>query len=358
MTGLAPQFQVGDAVLARFEALRDEAVHHVLDASEAAFPDIYSRFGPKGRAACGEDIGFHLDFLRPVLETNEIAPFIGYLTWLAHLLRSRGVPDRSVNRSLDDLSAFFQARLGEQSGPIVAALAAGQVALTREIPESGLDHPCPDRWAEAEPYSAAALRGNRREALALLDQALLREKSLPGVSVHVIQPAMYEVGRQWQRNNVSVAQEHLATAFSQSWMSRGMARVSPAPPNGLRALFGVLAGNHHVMGYRMVADAFELAGWTTHGMGSGAGVASVAEQIRSLHPHLVGFSGSLPQHLRGLRDTIRALRELFGKSCPKIVVGGLVFNQFPNLAGWVGADILAADAIAAIGAAAGMFTRA
>ncbi len=358
MEKLAPRYQVGDAVLTRFEELREQAVHHVLDASEAAFPDIYSRFGPKGRAACGEDIGFHLDFLRPVLETNEIAPFIGYLTWLVHLLRSRGVPDHSVSRSLDDLSAFFQARLGQQSVPIVAALAAGQTALANQIPASGFDSLCPDPWEEAVPYSAAALRGNRREALALLDQALLREGSLPGVSVHVIQPAMYEVGRQWQRNNVSVAQEHLASAFSQSWMSRGMARASAAPLNGLRALFGALSGNHHVMGVRMVADAFELAGWSTHGMGPDAGAESVAEQIRSLRPHLVGFSGSLPQHLRGLRETIRALRALFGESCPKIVVGGLVFNQFPNLAGWVGADILAADAMAAIGAAAGMFTPA
>jgi hypothetical protein len=40
----------------------------------------------------------------------------------------------------------------------------------------------------------------------------------------------------------------------------------------------------------------------------------------------------LPQHLRALRTTLATLRQHLGDACPKVIVGGLVFNQFPSLA--------------------------
>jgi hypothetical protein len=40
-----------------------------------------------------------------------------------------------------------------------------------------------------------------------------------------------------------------------------------------------------------------------------------------------------------------------GDACPRIAVGGLAINQFPGLAGWVGAEVLGADALTAVAAA-------
>jgi len=187
--------------------------------------------------------------------------------------------------------------------------------------------------------------------MSLLDGAFAREKSLPLVAIHVIQPAMYDVGRLWQQNLVSVAQEHLATALSQSWMAQSMSRAKAAPDNRLRAMFGHSPGNRHVMGLQMVADAFELNGWTTYNLATPIGHEALVDRIRGIRPHLLGFSASLPQHLRGLRDMIGGLRGVLGDQCPRIVVGGLVINQFPRLAGWVGAEVLGADAVSAAAAA-------
>lgn len=335
--------------------LRADAVGHVVQASETAFPEIHARFGARGRDACAEDIGFHLDFLRPTLETGDIAPFIGYLGWLVQVLESRGVPQRSLLRSLDDLAGFFQDRLGEPGRPVVAALGAGAAALRQGITAPGYDSPCPVCRDEAAPYAAAALLADREQAMSLLESALDREHSVPLVAVHVIQPAMYEVGRLWQQNRVSVAQEHLATALSESWLAQGAGRPRPVPDNGLRALFACLAGNHHVLGLHMVADAFEAAGWTTNCLGANTGLEALVEQVRAFRPHLAGLSATLPQHLRGLREAVGRLREVFGDACPRIAVGGLVINQFPRLADWVGAEVLGADAVSAAAAAAKRF---
>ena len=347
----ATQFQLDHAALERYLHLRGAAIAHTLAASESAFPEVYARFGQKGREACAEDLGYHLDFLRPTLETNDLAPFLGYLGWLVQVLATRGVQSRSVLRSLDDMAAFFSRELGSHAAPIVAALAAGKGALAQGIQAPSYDMPCPARHNEALPYASAALLGERANAVALLEGALAREASLPQVAVHVIQPAMYEVGRLWQENSVSVAQEHLATALSQSWMSRARAMARAAADNGGRALFACLSGNHHVVGLRMVADAFELDGWSTHYLGADTTPEALLAKVRALRPHLVGFSASLPQHLRGLRDAVAGLRAELGADCPRLVVGGLAINQFPGLAAWVGAEVLGADAVTAASAA-------
>ena len=344
-------FQLDGATLARYLDLRGDAIAYTLAASERAFPEVYARFGQKGREACAEDLGYHLDFLRPTLETNDLTPFVAYLGWLVQVLATRGVQHRSVLRSMDDMADFFNAALGLQAAPIVAALAAGKAAMAQGIPAPSYDQPCPKRHDEALPYASAALLGERTDAMVLLDGALTRETSLPQVAVHVIQPAMYEVGRRWQENTVSVAQEHLATALSQSWMARARAMARAAPDNGGRALFACLAGNHHVLGLRMVADAFELDGWATHYLGANTSHQALAARVRQVRPHLVGFSASLPQHLRGLRDAVASLRAELGADCPRLVVGGLVINQFPRLAAWVGAEVLGADAVVAAAAA-------
>jgi methanogenic corrinoid protein MtbC1 len=110
------------------------------------------------------------------------------------------------------------------------------------------------------------------------------------------------------------------------------------------------------MGARMVADAFELGGWATMLTGPDTRTDAVIRHIREFRPDLVGFSASLPRQLPVVRQTVGELRALFGEACPKIVVGGLAFNHFPNLANWVGATILATDAVGAVAAATVMFT--
>lgn len=340
-------FQIDSATLTRYTELRSDAIAYTLAASERAFPEIYARFGAKGRQACAEDIGYHLDFLRPTLETNDLAPFLSYLGWLTQVLTSRGVPNQSVLCSMDDLAGFFSQKLGSLAEPVVAALNAGKSALTLGMPVPRYDQPCPPRRDEALPYASAALSGERSGAMALLDEALSREASLPRVAVHVIQPAMYEVGRLWQENTVSVAQEHLATALSQSWMARARSMALAAPDNSGRALFTCLSDNHHVLGLRMVADAFELDGWATYYLGTDTAPDALLAKVRQLRPHLVGFSASLPQHVRGVRDAVTSLRTELGADCPRLVVGGLTINQFPRLAAWIGADMLGTDAVSA-----------
>lgn len=344
-------YQADAATLVCYRALRAAAIAHAFAASCRAQPALLARFGEQGRAACEEDLGYHLDFLEATLESGDLSPFLAYLGWLSQVLGSRGVPGDSLPASLDDLAQFFAQAPGLNAAPIVAALRAGRQALAEGIAPPAYDQPCPLPHRETEAFQSALLRGNRRDASAIFEAVTTSSGSLTEAEVHLIQPALYGVGRKWQRNQVSVAQEHMATALSQTLMGQGLGRADLYPENGLRALFACPPGNHHTVGLRMVADAFELAGWSTQYLGANTPIPALLAQVREMQPHLLGLSASLPQQLRGLRQTIAALRQTLGDDCPVIAVGGLVFNQFPLLARSIGAELLGPDARIAVTAA-------
>ena len=334
--------------LERFLALRADAMDFAMEASVRAYPQVLARVGPRGREVWAEDMAYHLDFLRPTLETGEISPFLAYLAWLSQVLRSRSVPTESLGQALGDFSTFFAQALGSEAAPILAALAAGQQAIQDGIAPPAYDRPCPEPWAESLSFCDAALQGQRQQAAAKFGAALERAESLAQASVHVIQPALYDVGRRWQTNQVSVAQEHMAAALSQTLMAQAMGRAAVAPDNGQRALFACVPGNHHTIGLRMVADAFELQGWSADYLGANTPTNALLAQVRASRPQLVGLSVSLPQQLRSLRECIGTLQTSLGDGAPRIAVGGLVFNQFPQLASALGVELLGTDACSAV----------
>ena len=208
--------------------------------------------------------------------------------------------------------------------------------------------PAPDAWPDAAELEAALLSGDQSGSLAIVNRLMDAGHRLVDIEGHVIQPAMYHIGEKWQANQVTVAQEHMATAIAQMVMAMGLLR-SPLPtPNGKRVLFACVEGNHHVVGVSMVSDAFQLAGWDVQYLGANVPTASLVRHVVETAPDLVGLSVSFPQQLRVVRDVIARLSGQLGTARPPVIVGGLAINRFNGLANMVGADSCSADARAAV----------
>ncbi len=103
-------------------------------------------------------------------------------------------------------------------------------------------------------------------------------------------------------------------------------------------------GNQHVLGLRLVADAFELEGWLVRYLGANTPIRSLVSLIQEGRPHLVGLSVSQPYQLPAAKNTIARLRAALGKDHPPIMIGGFAINQFNPLAKVVGADAFCPDA--------------
>lgn len=197
-------------------------------------------------------------------------------------------------------------------------------------------------------YLAAVRRGERRRAFEVIERARAAGLDLRTLYLEVFQRALREVGRLWQENLLTVAEEHLATAITQSAMLRLYVEMELAPAGGPMLIAACAETERHEIGLRMLCDFLDLEGWETVFLGASVPTGSLLQMIEHRRPEVVALSASITPHLPQLRATISAVRSAAGATQPLILVGGRPFLDDPELAGAVGADQAARDAAQAV----------
>lgn len=171
-------------------------------------------------------------------------------------------------------------------------------------------------------YLAAQLAGDRREAVRLvIEEGVEQGVAVANLHLDVIQPAQVEIGRLWQENAITVADEHLATAISQLAVSQLYRHLPHVPPNGKRVLVACAEGELHEMGARIAADFLEMAGFDVRFLGANVEAESLGAMVRSARPDVVVLSAATSLCFPGLRRTITAARAAGRPGLP-ILVGG------------------------------------
>lgn len=335
--------------ISALRTLRDQAVSMVIDAIYTRHPALAQQFGGRGLQACREDINYHLDYLDGALTTDEPALFTNYSIWLKEVLSSRSVPISHLGESFDLLARFFEEHLPPADAErLVMILAAGRDVLGRDDLPSPYIHARVAGLPDVTPYRDAILSGNHQAAGALMSGVMQAGCTLSEAAVRLIQPAMYEVGRLWQENRITVAREHMATAISQNVLARAYLQADFAPPIGRTAMFAAVAGNHHSLGLRILSDAFETSGWNAIYLGTDVPIADLLWELDASSPDLLCLSLSLPIHLAVARETLDRLRAELGSRCPTIWVGGQATLVGKRVSHSLKADGWAADALHAL----------
>jgi methanogenic corrinoid protein MtbC1 len=202
---------------------------------------------------------------------------------------------------------------------------------------------------EGEAFLDALVRGDRRSANQLVDRVLDRGASLRDLYVGIMQPALREIGRRWEENEFSVADEHLATAITQWAMGRAFERVYRWHDSRTPSLIGACVDEErHQIGLRMLCDLLELEGWDTTYLGASVPTESLVDMVRKRRPDVVALSAAIAPHLPRIRSAIAAVRQSGVEPTPLIVVGGRAVNGDAGLAARLGADLTAANAAEAV----------
>ncbi len=190
-------------------------------------------------------------------------------------------------------------------------------------------------------YLQAQLDGNRREALRLIEDGLKR--GLTSLDIHkVLQTAQSEIGRLWQEDRITIAQEHMATAISQVVLSHVYQYADPQRSNGKRVLVACVEGELHDFPARLGADALDLAGFEVRYLGASVPHESLVAMVYAHLPHLLVLSVTMTFNVPSLREAVRRVRAR--QSSVPIAVGGGACIWQPGLAGEVGADVEGSDA--------------
>jgi methanogenic corrinoid protein MtbC1 len=196
----------------------------------------------------------------------------------------------------------------------------------------------------------------RREAIDLVLR-IAGEYSVEHIYTGLLQEAQYEIGRLWEANEISVAQEHYSTAVTQLVMSLLYPRISSTPKTR-GAFVGVCAeGELHEVGMRMVCDLFELRGWKSFYLGASMPTSDLLRFIDQQRPDVIGISAIYDLNIASVRRLIPQLRTNAARNV-RILVGGRPFVIQPALWRDVGADGTAADAVESVGVAESLLASA
>lgn len=212
----------------------------------------------------------------------------------------------------------------------------------------GIENEVQDFARLASRYLNLLLRAERSAAVDLILRAA-DDLPLEDLYTGVLQEAQYELGRLWERNEVTVAQEHYCTAVTQLVLSLLYPRVTATPKTD-PTFVGVCAeGELHEVGTRMVCDVFELRGWRSFYLGSSLTSRELIDFVSSHRADVIGISASRDERVEGVQAVIRQLRDTNPRL--RILVGGRSFAAEPELWRRVGAHGTARDAGTAVDAA-------
>lgn len=170
-------------------------------------------------------------------------------------------------------------------------------------------------------YGEALRIGDPERAIAAADVAVAAGMTAAATEARIIAPAMQWIGDLWERGAIGVADEHLATAISDSALAHLYPRLQTAAPRSReRVLVSTVQDERHVLGLRMVADALEGAGFDVLYLGGDVPPGALLDACRKHGPAVVALGVTMHVNLPALLGEVTALAAL--DDPPQVVLGG------------------------------------
>ncbi len=191
-------------------------------------------------------------------------------------------------------------------------------------------------------YLAALLERDPRRARAVVDEALQDGTAPEQLYLQVFEPALQEIGHRWAVGDLTVADEHLATAVTHQLLDEVSQRMRTVPWGGRLAVVTSTPDELHALGVRMVADFLEADGWEVLQLGASTPAEDLLDLVEREAPDMVALSTTTPRSLPGIADVLRHLRSAHPR--PLIVVGGQFWTaEAARTARELGADVVERD---------------
>jgi MerR family transcriptional regulator, light-induced transcriptional regulator len=297
------------------------------------------QYGAVGRVRCLEDATFHLCFLAEAAEADNEAHFVDYVRWAKPMLASRHIDWRHLRTNLEIMcSVILRSRppqpVKEFAGPTINAALEVLPSASEEIP-SLIDASNPDHKVANE-YLRTLLSNDREKAYGIVRDYVKGQNSIRSVFANVFGVAQREIGRLWQLNLISVAQEHYCTAATEVIMARISERLVGRPRSRKTKVVAFCPPNEeHCVGLQMICELLELEGWPTHFIGARVPLSSAVSFITGMKPGFVLISASTAMRISELKLLIQTLSRALPAA--KIIVGGRLFDNDAELPAKLGA---------------------
>jgi diguanylate cyclase (GGDEF)-like protein len=175
--------------------------------------------------------------------------------------------------------------------------------------------------AIGEQYCAALCAADAPAAEALVSEALVAGVAPTTIQVGVITAGMRRIGELWEQGEITVADEHAATAVSYRALLPLQEPLQIAPPRSReRVVLAAVEGQTHVLGLRMVADVLEGAGFEVLYLGADVPSDALRAFVSEHMPAVVGLTSTQTHDAPSLAAAIVAIHDVHPAG--RVMLGG------------------------------------
>jgi methanogenic corrinoid protein MtbC1 len=190
-----------------------------------------------------------------------------------------------------------------------------------------------DVAALAKAFAGALLAGDEVAADLAIRDAIAADLSAAEVNEQIIAPALWLIGDLWQRGEISVADEHLATEIVTRVLAlQREARRVKSGRRGQRVVLAAPTGEMHVVALRMLASLLSESGYDAVMLGADVPAEALAAAVNRLQADVVCMSVTMAG---GTDQALVAIHEV-QKRRPRtgFVIGGrAVTSRMPRRPG-------------------------
>lgn len=333
-------------------ALRQGKARVAEEATEAFLlnhPEMLDRLGERARQFGREDAAYHIDFLAGAVDSGNPEAFGDYIRWVVRVLTPRGLPSAMVVETLQQIEDGFREVISaEDRLTLHRYILAGLAGCSGSPVESASTPPVAPLAGTQRIFLQRLLAADRRAAATVAREALAQGHGLMDVYVDLVQESLYELGRLWEGNRITVAQEHAGTAVCQYVLAELYSSIPVPGKRRGRAIVTGVEGEFHQVGANLVADALEADGWNVRFLGANTPRVGVLQALGQHDADVLAISVTMLFNVGMAHQLVREAR--LERPGLFVIVGGAAFRAAPDLWRDVGADARAVDVRAAVAA--------
>lgn len=175
------------------------------------------------------------------------------------------------------------------------------------------------------------LLASDRVSINRLVQEKIQNNTAPEKIYQGVEKAMYQIGKLWQTNQITIADEHLATAIaSENIMYTYQYIVNNQSKNGHVVSFAV-ENELHDLGIKMINHMFEYHGFNVTYLGNNLPVREAISFLKQNVPDYIAISVTIYTHIQFAKKLIDQMKlEEKLKDC-KVIIGGYCFKENQSL---------------------------
>jgi methanogenic corrinoid protein MtbC1 len=337
---------IGDAIKVNMKSIAIDSYNLQVQ----KMPELNERATPIFVEKSIRDTEYTLLYLSDAIRVSSPKLFADYVLWFVDVMKNIPIPIKYLVVNLECISETIKKYFDMREVEIIRSYIKNGLDLIessdeQKNEESEFDHPLKKYRSE---YIRYLLNAERHKANALVQELVRMDYSVQDIYLEIFHESQYEIGRLWQANKITIAEEHYCTASTQLIMGQLYPLIFATPKNDLVFVGACVGGELHELGVRMVSDFMELAGWNTYYLGANMPVKSVVETLIKEKANVFGLSVTMSFHIKEAVDLIKAIKDEPLCAGVKIVVGGYPFIVDDQLWRTIGADGFARNAKEAV----------